>query len=522
MTLINLKDKIVAQSGAKTYKTQQFADDIDANFEELELIAEQYEDSLNSRKDSVVYDDVTRDFTVTNNFFGADVLDQIRIGVFDQSNDLLYYLDASDIRFKENGDAANIYGITTDTVKNLSGTDYTIKAADFGTVRAIFKKFYYSHKKVADVSSWELSRYFFLGSEIFPAFKAYDSESGNVTERETTAVDRYESVLFDTSENHPVNGVYIDVTVSADSATKTVTFETPVQYLQSGDVFKDTTGVLGSVDDVYTVDSVTLNAAGETTSIVITESIQDTPSGTSISLRNEIDLAEDYLISVSGYKPVTYISQTESQTLSKNWSGDVGTNIESFWHWQMRLFFCAIQYGTLNIQTALGAGKTGSTSDYRYVSVTGLFDEDGVTNAVDNTSDDQFQGGSLTWGLENTYGNVWKWMVALYVVDWKVKLTYNNSQFADVDLHFSTGMTLPSSNGYWGGVMNNIAFLPSSVDGSSSDGIGDYFYQSSGTRVGRSGGYLYVGSDAGVAYLYVGFSASFRGWSIGARAASYK
>jgi hypothetical protein len=294
-----------------------------------------------------------------------------------------------------------------------------------------------------------------------------------------------------------------------------------VQYLAEGDVLKDTTGVLGAADAVYTVASVTLNAAKEATGVVLNEAINDVVSGTSISLRNDIDLVNDYVASFSGYKPVSNVSQTDFETLYGNWSGDVSTNLESFWTWQMRLLFAAIQYGTVNIQTALGSGKTASTADYRYVSVTGLFDSNGITNAVDNTNDDQFAGGALTWGLENTYGNLRKWMTGYYSDDWMVKITENNNVFGTIAEYTDTGMELPHNNGYWGELLNFKALLPASVDGGSSDEVGDYFYQNSGVRVALSGGHVSSGSNAGVAVFGSSRSASFVIWSIAGRGRSY-
>jgi hypothetical protein len=498
-------------------------DKINDNYRELYQKTGTLEGLIQDRVDTITYDNSLKTFTTTDNYFTADILNNIKLAVMDSNNEVKYYLDNSDVRFKENGEPANIYGYKTDTTVNIGGTDYTVLAADFGTVRVEYPAFYWRYDRNASGNNeYRVSKYFFSGSERFKAFRAYNSVTSEVEDTDQAYVDRYEGVLFDYDKNRPVNGVYIDVTISADSATKEVTFETPVQYLAEGDVLKDTSGVLGAANAVYTVASVTLNASNEATAVVLNEAINDVSGGTNISLRNDVDLANDYVFSVSGYKPVTYISQQDFETLYQNWSGDVSTNLESFWHWQMRLIFSAIQYGNVNIQSALGAGKTGSSADYKYVSVTGLFDSNGITNTVDNTDNDQFAGGALTWGLENTYGNIWKFHTGLFVDDWVIKLTDNNNVFGTMADYENTGIELPHEPGYWGELQNYKAMVPGSIDGSSGNGIGDYFYENSGTRIGLSGGSLADGSAAGVAHWAVYYSASHDSWHLGGRGGSYK
>jgi hypothetical protein len=473
--------------------------------------------------DTITYDNVLKTFTTTDNYFTLDILNNIKLAVMDTSNNVLYYLDTSDVRFKENGEAANIYGYKTDTTVNIDGTDYTVLASDFGTVRVEYPAFYWKYDRNGSGNNvYSLSKYFFSGSERYKAFRAYNSTTGEVEDTDYSYVDRYEGVLFDASENKPVNGVYIDVTISADSATKAVTFETPVQYLAAGDVLKDTTGVLGAADAVYTVASVTLNAAKESTGVVVNEAINDVSSGTSISLRNDIDLVNDYMMSVSGYKPLTYVNSDERDTLYQNWSGDITTHQHTVWQWQMQMLFSAIKYGTMNMQSQFGAGKTGNTADYRYVSVTGLADADGITDSVENTTDDQFAGYSLLNGIEQAWGNVWNGLTAVHFSDWKILISENNNVFGTPASYEDTGHELPQSNGYWGELQNFKLLFPATVDGGSADEIGDYLYQNSGERVGSVGGLLYVTSAAGVAYLYGYISATVRNWTIGGRGGSSK
>ena len=498
-------------------------DKMNDNFRELYQTTGNLEGAIQDRVDTIAYDNTLKTFTTTDNYFTADILNNMKLAVMDRNNNVKYYLDTSDVRFKENGEPANIYGFTTDTVKNIGGTDYTILASDFGTVRVENQAFYWKYDRNASGDNvYSLSKYFFSGSERYKAFRAYNSTTGEVEDTDYSYVDRYEGVLFDASENKPVNGVYIDVTISADSGTKAITFETPVQYLAAGDVLKDTTGVLGAADAVYTVASVTLNATKEATGVVVNESINDVVSGTSISLRNDIDLVNDYMMSVSGYKPVTYVSSDDRDALYQNWSGDITTHQHTVWQWQMQLLFNAIKYGTMNMQSQLGAGKTGNTADYRYVSVTGLADADGITDSVENTTDDQFLGYSLLNGIEQAWGNVWNGLTAVHFSDWKILISENNNVFGAPASYEDTGHELPQNNGYWGELQNFKLLFPATVDGGSADGIGDYLYQNSSERVGSVGGHLNYASYAGPAILNGRHSATYRYWKIGGRGGSSK
>jgi len=493
------------------------------NFRELYQTTGNLEGAIQDRVDTITYDNTLKTFTTTDNYFTADILNNIKVAVLDTNNNVKYYLDNSDVRFKENGEPANIYGYKSDTVVNIGGMDYTVLGADFGTVRVEYQAFYLKYDRNASGNNvYSLSKYFFSGSERYKAFRAYNNATSKVEDTDYSYIDRYEGVLFDASENRPVNGVYIDVTISADSATKAVTFETPVQYLAEGDVLKDTTGVLGTANSVYTVASVTLNAAKEATGVVVNEAINDVVSGTSISLRNDIDLVNDYMMSVSGYKPVTYVNSDERDALYQNWSGDITTHQHTVWQWQMQLLFSAIKYGTMNMQTQLGAGKTGNTANYRYVSVTGLADADGISDGVENTTNDQFAGYSILNAIEQAWGNVWNGLTAVHFSDWKILISENNNVYGTPASYEDTGHELPHTNGYWGELQNFKLLFPATVDGGSSDEIGDYLYQTSGERVGSVGGSLSETSNAGPSSLYSNNSATTRAWSIGGRGGSSK
>ncbi len=470
------------------------------------------------RIDEFTYNETTEEIESVVNTY-QDIFNYAKPAVVDENNQVLYYLNRNDVRFKENGEAANIYGYTADTVKNIGGTDYTILAADFGNVVIRFPKMYYGYGYLSSKHNYRMSMYNFAGSQVHPAFKRYDSDADAVVTVDYCNIGRYEGVLFDYSADRCVNGIYIDTDITAVASTKTITPAAAIQYIAEGDVLKDITGVIGAVNAVYTVASVTRDANYQTTEFTVNEAVSDVGTATAISFRNDIDTANDKLMSVSGYKPVTYISQIEARALAGNNGSLYSQQVYSEWFLVQML--AAVKYETLNIQTALGAGKTSSTGDYKYVSVTGLSDSSGMADFIDNTTNKELEGGSSIFGIENLYGNIWKWLDGMNIEDWMVHLSNDNSQFGTSGSYENTGIELPHSNGYWAKLQNtDKGILPASIDGDSANDIGDYFYQNSGSRVGLVGGYLAHGSRAGLSALYCYGSASFRSWDIGARVRS--
>ncbi|MDP2723217.1 MAG: hypothetical protein Q8O72_10700 [Bacteroidales bacterium] len=470
------------------------------------------------RIDSFVYNDTTEAVEDVIDTY-QDVVNDAKPCVVDGNNQVKYFLNRSDFRFKENGEPANIYGFKTNTVVNISGTDYTVLATDFGNVVIRFPKMYYSHRYLLGKHYYQQSKYNFAGSKVHPAFKRYDANANDVIEVDYTNIGKYEGVLFDTSKNRCADGIYIDASITAVSATKTITPVAPIQYLQTGDVIKETTAVLGNANAVYTIDAVTRDANSQTTSFTVLEVINDVGSATTISLRNDVDFESDKLMSVSGYKPLTYISQTEARQLAEN--NGVKYSQQVYADWFLIQLLAAVKYSTLNIQTELGSGKTGSNSDYKYVSVTGVSNATGMADFIDNTINKELLGGSSIFGLEQLFGNLFKWIEGMMVNNWVISLSEDNSQFDVAGSFLNTGLELPHANGYWGKIINtDKGIFPATVDGSSANDLGDYFYQISGDRVGRVGGNLSSGAFAGLSFLYCNYSALDRSWYIGARVRS--
>ena len=113
-------------------------------------------------------------------------------------------------------------------------------------------------------------------------------------------------------------------------------------------------------------------------------------------------------------------------------------------------------------------------------------------------------------GIENFFGNIWKWVDGFNVNDGIPYVSNTETDFADdtatayyrLEDTGGSGITLPQGSNDYQSILEQIkdGFLPSALGGSSSTYITDYYYQAAGWRVARLGGAASDGLDAGVAY----------------------
>lgn len=175
---------------------------------------------------------------------------------------------------------------------------------------------------------------------------------------------------------------------------------------------------------------------------------------------------------------------------------------------------CMLYYRTANIQNVY-AGRTSQSS----AASTGSCD--GVTG---------MNGWSLNTtcvkmlGIENPYGNIYKWVDGVYFSGTTIYAHRYPTQFADSTSNgASLGFSRPSSSGYisalnCGTLSTNRSYAYcSAASGSASTYVGDYeWYGSSGTVLGVGGAWG-GGSYAGLWYLYGSASASNTYAGIGCR-----
>jgi len=169
-----------------------------------------------------------------------------------------------------------------------------------------------------------------------------------------------------------------------------------------------------------------------------------------------------------------------------------------------------IEFGTFNIQDPNGIGM-GRTQLYNGSWADGsLYGLNGLGNNIGNATGNVSSGGMATdymsyRGIENFYGNVWKWVDGINIKDHIPYICNNLTQFADdvfTGSYISAGITMANSDGWQNTLaQTGTGFFPASVGASSSTKITDFYWQNTGNRVVTFGGRADDGSLVGAFYL---------------------
>jgi hypothetical protein len=253
-----------------------------------------------------------------------------------------------------------------------------------------------------------------------------------------------------------------------------------------------------------------------------------------------------YYSAFEGYSTSSTLYSIADQTPANNKTRNVfrseaankgtGWVQEMFWYRSalQTLFF--VEFADLNSDYRLPAYVNRSSFSTNYYRKTGRSLGAGNLNtSIDESSfyDEDYLG--VAWvagtntivcnsyrGVENFWGSIWKWTDGLNVNDRNIYTTNNKSVLADDTAigYDDLGILWASSSDYIKTVHPIAgAFLPlSTVGASSSTYFCDYAYiNTSGWRVLLSGGYLLLGSIAGVVCCAALPASSFASASIGAR-----
>lgn len=181
-----------------------------------------------------------------------------------------------------------------------------------------------------------------------------------------------------------------------------------------------------------------------------------------------------------------------------------GYQLEDFSMLTLYNFLCMLYYGKANIQKVYG-GRTGSgsVSSWSSASITGTCDSIETLNGW-NTSTDCVK----MLGIENPYGNIFKWIDGIYFSSSTIYVHLLPQQFADSITNGSTlGFSRPTSSGYISalksgtGVSTQSFVYASAVSGSLSTYAGDNCYYNGSGVVLYVGGYWASGAGAGLWYL---------------------
>ena len=244
----------------------------------------------------------------------------------------------------------------------------------------------------------------------------------------------------------------------------------------------------------------------------------------------------DKLCSISGAKPASGLTQQLTLPNSRILATNRGTG------WQLQYFnavsaiqmLAMVEYATLHLQSAIGGGIAYITDD----GTSNLAIKTGATDSLGNKSGRVSITHPVTGqtdyaisyrGIENFWGNIWKWIDGINIKDGKAYVSIVNGNFqSDVfsGQYMYVGFTLPTANGYISKMGLNynfdFGFLPIETTGTASTHFADYFFQfniDSGQYVAKMGGSWEDGSIAGPFALSVADGTASKSRKFGARLA---
>ena len=328
---------------------------------------------------------------------------------------------------------------------------------------------------------------------------AFQKNGANVTARYMGA---YEGVLYDTSEGKYVNGLYLpsntSYKMSFNGTTETISSDTLTHLFTNLEAGVDVIVISGTTNN-----NLTCNVTAVTDTTVTVDCDLTDEASVACVIQTQRDWSNDVLGSVAGKAPITCGTRAQFRTIAAN----RGTG----WRQQDYDLVSAVQllylveYGSFYSQSEIGNGLTdwiGSTwntwNNRNPIERTGLSNGSAtisVSNGDGNT------GSYMSYrGIENFYGHLWKWVDGINISNHVPYVCNDDTHFADdtTTNYTSLGVTLAGSDGYQK-TLAQIArgFLPTSIGGSSSTYITDYYYQNLGWRIMYYGGYAYGANVAG-------------------------
>ena len=233
----------------------------------------------------------------------------------------------------------------------------------------------------------------------------------------------------------------------------------------------------------------------------------------------------DKLSSIANAKPCSGLTQNLTLPNARILAHNRGTG------WELQDFLTSsaiqllylIEYANFNSQTQIGRGVVDKTDD----GSTNMAVNTGATSSLGNASGMASGTDGLVSvsyrGIENFWGNIWKWVDGLNIQadrkPWVADHSFASDTFTSPYTYLNG--TLATTNGYAKDILFNSSidcgFLPTVVGGSENSYLCDYYWQNTGNGVAMLGGHWYVGSPAGALYwhLYIGSSSRYR--TFGAR-----
>jgi hypothetical protein len=212
----------------------------------------------------------------------------------------------------------------------------------------------------------------------------------------------------------------------------------------------------------------------------------------------------DKLCSLSGQYPKTNETRAEFRLLAAmrgdGWRQLVFDDASAY-----QLLYL-VEYASFQSQAMIGQGRTqlsgGSWVADSYIGQCGKSNLNG--NGTGNVEGNTNAAYMSYRGIENIYGNVWKWLDGINVNEHLPYVCNNDSDFQDdtAEGYTALDVSLPAADNYQQTLFpQDRGFLPKTV-GAATTQIGDYYYQAAaGWRVVRLGGHAIISESAGAFYL---------------------
>jgi hypothetical protein len=426
-----------------------------------------------------------------------------------------YYLGATDWTKKEDGVTAS----------KLDGTD--------GQVMVEIPKFWYRYGYSGTTHTWEVSPVPLTG------FKVHEAFMSDAVEKDYLYVGAYEASLYDVSALKYVGQCYqTAVSATFAAADNSITITTRTGWAAALAIGQKLV-ITGTTNNNATV---TVKTIESPTKITVDEDITTDETAANTVIQTETNVTAttgDKLSSVSGVCPITGGSVNGTRAHFRTWAANRGTGWSQYLvdsHHALQILYLT-EYASFYSQSVLGYGiaavsNWAAYNNFNPIAKTG--NGNGIGNASGNTATNAITTGAgaasvyLKYrGIENFYGHIWKWIDGMNVNNNIPYLCNNTANFADdTESNYTRpkdingiDITMHNADGYQITLnKSGRCMMPSSVDASSSTSkITDYYWQSTGWRVVRVGGYAYPGADVGCCCLLCNDASSRVARNIGGR-----
>ena len=396
----------------------------------------------------------------------------------------------------------------------VSGEEFEICTGVFngddGQVMVEIPAFYYKYQYWNGWHSYSISRDPLPGYNLHPAFHK------NGVDIDARYMGAYEGVLYDTSEDKYVNGLYLPFRaphrMSFDGTAETITSDTlthPFTNLEAG---VDTIVISGTQYNDHTCGIVNVTD----TTITVDCDLQDELHAL-CTIQNQRDWKRDILSSIAGKAPITNGTRAQFRTIAAN-RGNGWRQMDFDLMSAIQLLYL-IEYGSFNSQAKIGAGLTDWNSSWENWNNYNPIEKTGVSNITKNATGSVSNGNevkgsfmSYRW-IENFYGHLLKWVDGVNF-DNRIPCVCNDDAVFLDDYrgycYASLDITLPNNYG-WQKTLKQTGrgFLPASIDAKPNTHITDYYWPGNGWTVMVMGGNAAYGNMAGAFYFDIGLPSNY-------------